>query len=1349
MNFADARRRALSRARTQWPLGTLLVAGGIGSLCASLTAGSSIVILLAGLTVTVLLAWSFVSAGRPATRVYDSPDGDPTQTTKDVERGVAIAKALLTRQFESMPDGVLTIEDDPARVYVNDNLVALFGLAPERVRADAPEALLGAVIACLREPDRFRADLAQVKRDPERPIHRELDLADGRSFALHGGSMERMPGTSSGRIYIFIFHDISARKGIERQLVFSNLSLRAGMEASPLALLVSDNSGTITAYNQKANALFRMGKRSFDDHPDGAAIAAFAEQVEDPAAFIARLRALHDHPDEPDANEIVLKDGRILERGSTQLKTPDGTSLGRVWFFNDITGLRKAARASREEGDFVTALLDSLPGYFAMIDDRGRLIRWNENIRRFYDRTDAELLGSDPFEHVVSDDAANTLQKLSETLTDGSTQIEIAMQSKNRGLRKIRWQGRKLAVDGRPQILAVGIDVTEISEAVHRQEISDNRFRAIFAAVSDGIVVQDAETGVFIDVNARECEMFGYSMEEMLRLDPAVLSADHSPEAAQLLSTLRPSKADDVRVFEWLCRTKSGHEFWCEISSRYVDNFDGHHAVVSMVRDVGVRHDALAAVSYRDRILRWLAVSTAQLVRTASFGAAMPPLLRSIGEELDVDRLLVIQRLGMENQPSGVGLTYGWQREGLVRIDPAAMSTSFNDTAKAAEMAAWFAPLAEGWPVITLASTAKGVVRQMLLDGNTKSNLLMPISVRGTYWGHLGVDDTREFRAWTPIEIDSLRTFADVVGALLGREEIENSLLQSEEQFRTVSDTVPDAIIMIGVDGRIRFWNRAAEHVFGYSAAEANGKLIHEWLGSPRFRAAAAAGMAEFAATGSGAVLGQTVEMAAVRKDGVEIAVELSINAMTVGAERYAVGIARDITDRKRSEALIEKMARYDLLTSLPNRQMFIEALEQAIGRASRSGQLFAVLYLDLDRFKDVNDTLGHALGDQLLQQVAQRLQACMREIDTVARFGGDEFAAIQIDIREPSDAAILADKLVTSLSKPFSIDGNTVHSGTSLGIAVYGPDSSDAETLLAHADVALYRAKADGRGTYRFYTETMDAEVRARVTLDGELRTAIDAKQFFLVYQPQVQIATGKIVGLEALVRWQHPTRGVIEPSGFIPAAEKNGMIVALGDWVLREACSQTKRWLDAGIAPEHVSMNVSALQFKTAVELEQRVDEIITASGVPTNRIEIELTESALMEATQKHAEVLMRLRNSGLRIAIDDFGNGYSSLDYLRRFRVDRIKIPQNFVTDLGVVSENAPIVRATIGLARELDIIVIAEGVETAAQFGLLKAWGCQEIQGYYFSEPLSVPEVTAFLRIGILGPASERPSDEAR
>jgi diguanylate cyclase (GGDEF)-like protein len=402
----------------------------------------------------------------------------------------------------------------------------------------------------------------------------------------------------------------------------------------------------------------------------------------------------------------------------------------------------------------------------------------------------------------------------------------------------------------------------------------------------------------------------------------------------------------------------------------------------------------------------------------------------------------------------------------------------------------------------------------------------------------------------------------------------------------------------------------------------------------------------------------------------------------------------------------------------------------------------FAVLYLDLDHFKDVNDTLGHPVGDILLQEVAERLQSNTREADTVARFGGDEFAVVVAEAGDPADAAILADKLISILAKPYSIQANDIYSGASMGIDLYGPDACDAETLLSHADIALYRAKSEGRGGYRFFTDVMDAEVRMQVSLGTELHQALDSGQFYLEYQPQVAIDGARIVGVEALVRWRHPQRGILGPGRFIPVAEKSGVIVKLGHWVLMTACRQAKVWLDSGLAIGRIAVNLSAVQFQSPIALEADIADVLADTGLPPQLLELELTETVLMNASREHGDIILRLRRLGVTIAIDDFGTGYSSLDYLRRYPADRIKIAQNFVQHLESVPGDVSIVKATIGLAHELGINVIAEGVETREQLELLENWGCNEVQGFYFARPLAEQDVTLLLRNGgILQPGT--------
>lgn len=427
------------------------------------------------------------------------------------------------------------------------------------------------------------------------------------------------------------------------------------------------------------------------------------------------------------------------------------------------------------------------------------------------------------------------------------------------------------------------------------------------------------------------------------------------------------------------------------------------------------------------------------------------------------------------------------------------------------------------------------------------------------------------------------------------------------------------------------------------------------------------------------------------------------------------VTIHEDITERQKAEAHIVHLARHDQLTDLPNRVFFREKLDWALRRLGNE-QKTAILCVDLDRFKAVNDSLGHPIGDKLLNAVADRLANCVKERDFVARLGGDEFAIIQADVRRPEEAGALAGRIVERLSAPYEIGGQQLDIGASIGLAIAPTDGTSADQLLKNADLAMYRAKADGRGSYCFFEPEMDARIQARRALELELRGALDAGQLQLYYQPLVDPRSGEVRCFEALLRWFHPRLGEVPPSEFVPLAEESGLIGSLGQWVLRSACAEAAKW------PKQfrVAVNLSPLQFKN-MNLVKVIFGSLAASGLAASRLELEITESLLLENDSKTIAILHELRSLGIRIVMDDFGTGYSSLNYLRSFPFDKMKIDKSFIHDLSKNSDSIAIVKAIINLARALKIDVVAEGVETAEQLEYLVAEGCEEVQGYYFSE----------------------------
>jgi diguanylate cyclase (GGDEF)-like protein len=478
----------------------------------------------------------------------------------------------------------------------------------------------------------------------------------------------------------------------------------------------------------------------------------------------------------------------------------------------------------------------------------------------------------------------------------------------------------------------------------------------------------------------------------------------------------------------------------------------------------------------------------------------------------------------------------------------------------------------------------------------------------------------------------------------------------------------------------------------------------------------------------------------------------LGVRAMQSGAQDYLMKgqfetrallrALRYAIERKTMENSTLAMARqmahaaeHDSLTGLPNRMLLNDRIGQAIIAAPRHKKKIAVLFLDLDGFKYINDSFGHSVGDKLLQSVAKSLVDCARDSDTISRLGGDEFVVLLSELERAEDAAVAATRMLQAVAGPYFIDRSHLHVSASIGVSVYPDDGLDADTLVKNADTAMYQAKEDGRRTYQFFTPAMNIRAVERQSIEEDLRHALESQEFALYYQPQVNLTTGAISGAEALIRWTHSTRGPISPAQFIPVAEDCGLIVPIGAWVLREACAQARAWMDASLPATSMAVNISALAFRSENFLET-LFAILDETGLDPRYLELELTESVFMKRAEPAASILQTFRERGVRVAIDDFGTGYSSLSYLRRFPVDALKIDQSFLHRNGTDDVDAPIVKAVIGLARGLNLRVIAEGVETLQEAAFLRAHRCDEAQGYYFSRPVPAHEYASLLRNGI-------------
>ena len=557
------------------------------------------------------------------------------------------------------------------------------------------------------------------------------------------------------------------------------------------------------------------------------------------------------------------------------------------------------------------------------------------------------------------------------------------------------------------------------------------------------------------------------------------------------------------------------------------------------------------------------------------------------------------------------------------------------------------------------------------------------------------------------------------------------SLRQSEQLFSKAFHASPDPVMICRVrDGRILNVNQSFARLTGYAPAEVVGRVNVE-MGLWASEEDTARAMQQLR-------LGQPVhnlEMTLLTKRG-ELRDMLVSSEMTeINDENCSLTVARDITEQKRAEARLAYLANYDHLTGLPNRVLFRDRLAGAMQRAQRAEHLVGLLYLDLDRFKQVNDSLGHQVGDQLLKQVAERLQQCVRLGDTVAlpaareesfsstvaRLGGDEFTLVLEDIQHIDEITRIAQRIVLALAIPFDLNGRQAFVGASIGITVFPFDDVDLDNLIRNADVAMYRAKALGRNNFQFYTDDLNANAEERLLLEAELRQALELNQFELVYQPKLNLRTNLISGVEALLRWRSPRKGLVSPVEFIPLLEETGLIVPVGAWVLQTACEQAVAWARGGMRLS-MAVNLSARQFRDE-NLTAIIRSAMNDAGLPADQLELEVTESLLMEDSVGSQAALASIKQMGVKLSLDDFGTGYSSLAYLKRFPLDKLKIDRTFVKDVGVDPDDTAIVRAVIALSHNLRLTVVAEGVETREQLKFLREARCDQAQGYFISRPM--------------------------
>ena len=581
-------------------------------------------------------------------------------------------------------------------------------------------------------------------------------------------------------------------------------------------------------------------------------------------------------------------------------------------------------------------------------------------------------------------------------------------------------------------------------------------------------------------------------------------------------------------------------------------------------------------------------------------------------------------------------------------------------------------------------------------------------------------------------ELWKTQGFTRLEEALTLTQQKSDALLLANQELQSLSSKInailtaaADGIITTDMDGHITTSNPVISQIFGYSKDELHGKKLDMLLKEEFPR--------NILLLNDKDEHSRMFEITGIRKDGTTFPLELSISKVSIQHEILSVFVMRDITERKESEKRLAYLAHYDQLTGLPNRHLYELLLKKAINKANKHHSHVILLYLDLDNFKNVNNTLGHDVGDLFLNEMAKCFMKYTHENDVICRLSGDEFVFILDDVYEINNATITAHNIIDDLKTPIDVKGYQVSTGTSIGIAMYPENGADVVTLTKNADIAMYHAKANGRNNFQYFDEKLNKHVLSQLVLENQLRSALQNNEFFLVYQPQYEIISNQIVGIEALIRWKNPMLGLIKPDAFIPTAEKVGIISSIGEWVLKDACNQFKKWQDAGLINRRtkIAINLSIIQMKQANFLEKIIETLVEVNINPAS-VELELTESMIMEDPHSSLVLLEKIVSLGITIAIDDFGTGYSSLSRLKQFPVHILKIDKSFLYDLSLSRDNASIIISIIALAHGLGLTVVAEGVETAEQLAFLKENGCDYVQGYYFNPPLEVKNMANLL-----------------
>ncbi len=836
------------------------------------------------------------------------------------------------------------------------------------------------------------------------------------------------------------------------------------------------------------------------------------------------------------------------------------------------------------------------------------------------------------------------------------------------------------------------------------------------------VVFQTDSNGAWRFLNPAWTEITGFSIEESL--DRSFIDFVHPDDRESNLQLFKPL----IEGKKEFCRheirylTKDAGYCWMEVFARLDRDAEGKiTGTAGTLMDITERKYMEQELRQREQMLMGVSEATAILLFNTELETALNNVLKVLGEATGADRVYIFQdHIDKNTGKLLVSGKYEWCNRGVeLRLQGQTLKGLDYD---AVGFKRWREGLAEG-RVICGAVSQFPISERSLLEGQgIKALAVVPIFTDNHHWGFMGFDDCTSERSWSASELVLLKTVAASIGAAIKRVEDESQLQQLLENdykhtlqnlqnlvFKCKKDEAGGVYFTLFEGGLTEGIGFATEAVFGRSPEEVFRHDTNNYE-AQQYERAFKGEICSFEMHFNNRIFYTSLSPIIYKNEVTEI-----------------VGSSIDITDLKAAEEQVRYMAYYDALTGLPNRLFFKEQLSYLISHANRNKEQLAIMFLDLDRFKNINDTLGHKAGDELLKQTALRLKEALKEQVIVVRMGGDEFIVAFPDLGKESNISRLAQEIIDAFKEPFNIGGHDMYISTSIGISLYPHDGVDIDNLIKNADIAMYRAKDNGRNNYQFYTEDMNKKALERLELENHLRRALEKKELFILYQPRVHTFTGKIVGAEALLRWRHPRLGLISPTDFIPIAEEIGAIHEIGKWVLKSAIKQAKEWANDGAENLKVSVNISAVQFQRE-DLLDSIKQVVSEAQMDPYNIELEITENTIMHKTSRTLSVIRELKDMGINISIDDFGTGFSSLSYIKEFNLDILKIDKSFILDIGQSPTNESIITAIINMAHSMGMKVVAEGVETIEHMEFLESKRCDEVQGYLLSRPIPPEEL---------------------